>query len=151
MTADQLPRDAPAVNRWEIDVPLVVRARNGDWRPFTANDRPHWRKRADWTAEIRRDVYLSARALRIPPQQHIIVGLHYAPGDNRRRDAPNLTTTQKPAVDGLVDAGIVPDDTAAYVTELMPVIVPGTRAPSWPRRLWLVVQARPADTPRAAS
>lgn len=51
-------------------------------------------------------------------------------------DAPNLTATSKPAIDGLVDAGIVPNDTDEHVTEAMPVIHPG----SGKRRLWLTVE-----------
>lgn len=123
--------------RWEIDVPMVVPCGVRELRPWTANDRRHWRVKAEWTATIRRAVALRTRNLHLPPQEHVTVGLHYAPGDNRRRDAPNLTTSQKPAVDGLVDAGLVPDDTARWVTEVMPVLHLGPQ----PRRLWLVITA----------
>jgi crossover junction endodeoxyribonuclease RusA len=66
----------------------------------------------------------------------VIVQLHYVPSTKRRRDASNIVPTQKPAVDGLVDAGVVRDDTAEWVGELMPVIHP--LAPG-PARMWLAV------------
>ncbi|WP_052373123.1 hypothetical protein [Amycolatopsis taiwanensis] len=68
--------------------------------------------------------------------------LHYAPGGRRSvTDAPNLTATSKPAIDGLVDAGIVPNDTDQHVTEHMPVIHPGPGT----RRLWLEVTPTEAE------
>ena len=45
-------------------------------------------------------------------------------------------------MDGLVDAGVVPDDTALWVTERMPIIRhPGPT--DFTRRLVLVVEATP--------
>ena len=40
--------------------------------------------------------------------------------DNRRRDPHNYFATVKPIVDGLVDAGLWPDDTPAWVTTTEP-------------------------------
>jgi crossover junction endodeoxyribonuclease RusA len=105
--------------------------------PLSHNMRLHWREKAKRTATIRSTANLVARSLRIPPQRHIVVRLHYFPQDNRRRDAPNLTATSKPAIDGLVDAGVVTDDNDGYVTELMPLIHPTNGGP---RRLWLAIQ-----------
>lgn len=125
---------------WRIDVPMVA----GDPRsprPWTANERIHWRVRHDRTTTIRAVVAARAAALKIGAQEHITARLHYLPGDNRRRDEDNLTATSKPAFDGLVDAGLVPDDTAAWMTKLMPVIHegPGRRA------LWLeITPGRPS-------
>ncbi|HEX3778495.1 MAG TPA: hypothetical protein VHX38_02430 [Pseudonocardiaceae bacterium] len=132
--------------RWELDVPLVVPGTTGKLQPLSANDRLHWRIKAGHVATIRTGVAWRAKEARIPPQDHITVQLHYAPGDSIRRDASNLTATQKPAVDGLVDARVVPDDTAAWVTELMPVLHLRHGSFFRVRRLWLVVEA----TERAA-
>lgn len=55
------------------------------------------------------------------------VTLHYRPRDNRRRDADNLVPTLKALCDGLVDAGLVPDDTPNYMHKHMPVIHPAER------------------------
>ena len=43
--------------------------------------------------------------------------------DHRRRDADNLIATLKPFADGLVDAGLTPDDTPSFMTKHMPVII----------------------------
>lgn len=105
--------------------------------PLSHNDRHHWRVKADKTRQVRRAAKLLAWQAGIGgPHEHITVQLHYAPGDNRRRDAPNLTATSKPAIDGLVDAGVVPDDHDTHVTEHMPVIHKGPGAPS----VWLEVE-----------
>jgi len=117
-------------DRFELDVPML---RNKP--PLTANQRLHWREKAKRVAMVRSDIHVRARYAKIGEASRLTVQLHYAPGDNRRRDAPNLVATSKPAIDGLVDAGCVPDDTDAYVTELMPVIHPGPGK----RRLWLTV------------
>jgi crossover junction endodeoxyribonuclease RusA len=117
---------------YELNVPML---RNKP--PLTANQRLHWTEKAKRTKWVRGAVCIQAKAAKIPPSRRLTVQLHYAPGDNRQRDAPNLVATSKPAIDGLVDAGCVPDDTDAYVTELMPVIHPGPGD----RRLWLTVEA----------
>lgn len=122
--------------RWEIDVPMTVHGVRYH-RPLAANDHWHWRTLAGHAAAIRAGVAWNAKNVGIPHCDHISVGLHYAPGDNRRRDPSNLMATQKPAVDGLVDAGVVEDDDPLHVTEHMPVIHPGR----YQRRLWLVVEA----------
>jgi crossover junction endodeoxyribonuclease RusA len=116
---------------------MVIPFGVGEFRPLSSNDRWHFRVKARHVAAIREGAGWAAKAAKIPPQEHITVRLHYAPGDSRRRDASNLMATQKPAVDALVDAGVVPDDTAKWVTELMPVIHegPGRRA------LWLEIRA----------
>ena len=116
---------------YEIDVPMIR-----DLPPLNANQRLHWRQKSQRVALIRDAVTLLARNAHIPTGRHLSVQLHFRPGDNRRRDASNLVPTQKPAVDGLVRAGIVPDDTADWVTEQMPKLHPGKGK----RRLWLTVE-----------
>lgn len=121
---------------FELEVPLV----NG--RPaLSANQRLHWRRKAEVTAAVRDGVAWRAKAARIGAQDHILVRLHFAPQDRRRRDASNLMPVQKAAVDGLVEAGVVPDDTARWVTELMPKLHTWTGGA---RRMWLAVHPRDA-------
>lgn len=120
---------------YRLDVPMVVRTKTA-WRPLTHNDRIHWRPRAELVKRIRQSTQLWARHYKIPAAQHITVQLHYQPGSRSVTDAPNLTATSKPAIDGLVDAGIVPDDKDQHVTELMPVIHPDKGE----RRLWIEVE-----------
>lgn len=120
---------------WRVDVPMVVPGKR-QAKPLTSNDKPHWRVKAGYVRRIREAVAWAAKAAKIPPQEHITVQLHFLPGDNLRRDASNLHATQKPAVDALVDARIVKDDTARWVSELPPVIHDGQG-----RALWLEITA----------
>lgn len=96
--------------------------------------------KAEQVRDIRTAVATLARDAQIPPCDAIHVRLHYRPKDNRRRDPDGLMPTMKPCLDALVDAGIVPDDTARYVDWSRPVI----HAPLMPDRkpaLWLVIAA----------
>ena len=54
----------------------------------------------------------------IPRMEKVkIRAIYYAP-NNRRRDMSNLFPTVKSAVDGLVDAGVLKDDTDRYVVSM---------------------------------
>lgn len=128
---------ATGPNCWEIPVPMVMTDKAGKSCPWTLNDRPHWTRRRSNTDRIRTDVGWWVKHFRIPPMEHVTVQLHYAPGDNRRRDVDNLVTTSKAAVDAIVKAGVVKDDSPEFVTQLMPMIHGGKGE----RRLWLVVEA----------
>ena len=129
----------PAPCRWELDIPL--------WQgkpPLTANEvrRMHWRAERNRIQLVRDRVQWAAREAALGPigttLERAVVRVHYQPSTNRRRDASNLMPTQKAAVDGLVRAGVVPDDCEPYVTELMPVIHPAV--PGVAPRLWLEVR-----------
>lgn len=101
--------------------------------PLTANQRHHWATRARLTADVRRATHLLALAAKLPKgATHVTVALHYVPRDRRRRDPSNLMPTQKAALDGLVDAGLVPDDTPDYVTETIPTVDPPERTAPGP-------------------
>jgi crossover junction endodeoxyribonuclease RusA len=117
--------------------------RDGKPRPWTLNDRPHWAKRRANSAQIYSEVGWRVRQQRIPRQAHVTVQLHYAPGDNRRRDVDNLVASAKAAVDAIVRAGVVVDDRPEFVTHLMPAIHGGRCE----RRLWLVVETTPRPEP----
>ncbi|MFM1964922.1 MAG: phage Tortellini [Actinomycetota bacterium] len=90
--------------------------------PLTLNGRQHWATKARGVKEVRGTTATLARVLQIPACESIHVQLHYVPRDGRRRDADNLVGTLKPCIDGLVDAGVVPDDSPEYVTWSPPVI-----------------------------
>lgn len=121
---------------YEIDLPL--------WKgkpPLTMNQRLHWRQRAERTKRIRYSVAFKAKAMLLGHHEHVSVQLHYATGDHRRRDQDNLVASMKPAVDGLVDAGLIADDDPTHVTTIMPTIHngPGTR------RLWITIHITGQD------
>lgn len=105
---------------WRVDLPFTA--------PISLNGRGHWQTRARQIAHIRRGSLLVIRAARVPALPRISVELHYAPRDRRRRDPLNLVATLKPLEDAIVDAGVVPDDTPAFVLPTMPVIDPPTGA-----------------------
>jgi crossover junction endodeoxyribonuclease RusA len=114
----------------EIDLPL-----HKGKPPLTLNQRLHWSEKARRTKTLREAAAWSAKALKLGRLEHVTVQLHYAPGDMRRRDSDNLSATLKPAVDGLVDAGLVEDDDPLHVTTVMPAIHTGPGK----RRLWLTI------------
>ena len=118
--------------RWTLKLPYQK-------PPLNMNQRLHWAKKARLTKNVRSSAYFLARSQRIPAYRHIKVQLHYVPRDNRRRDPSNLIATQKPLVDGLVTAGVVPDDTPKYVTEAMPKIHPADKTATV--RMWLTIDA----------
>ena len=102
---------------WTIQLPYST-------PPLTLNGRQHWATKATAIREVRGTVATLARVLRIPACQRIHVELHYVPRDSRRRDQDNIVATLKPCIDGLVDAGVIPDDSPQYVTWVPPVIDP---------------------------
>ena len=107
--------------------------------PLNLNQRMHWAQKAKITKAIRDEVATKARPLADQfTGQHIAIRLHWMPRDNRRRDPSNCIATQKPAIDGLVDAGIMPDDTPEYIAELMPKI--HRREPGQPAACWLEIR-----------
>ena len=102
---------------WRIDLPDAMPR-------LTMNDRRHWRAKAAMTAQIRLTVMILVRNTKIPPLDRVIIELHYAPRETRRRDGINWAPTLKAAEDGCVDAGLMPDDNADVFTSTMPVIDP---------------------------
>ncbi|HET9889704.1 MAG TPA: hypothetical protein VFQ42_04315 [Mycobacterium sp.] len=132
--------EKPAPTGWRVDVPMVA-GRAGERRPWTENDHVTHPVRARYAKTIRSAVWQALGELWIPAQDHVTVCLHYRPGDNRRRDTDNLTTSAKPSFDAVVDAGIVKDDTPEWMTKLMPVIHGGRER----RALWLeITPGRPS-------
>jgi len=90
--------------------------------PLTLNQRLHWRAQAKLKADLRHLVYDRLIKQSPTPAGHIRVELHYVPRDRRRRDQDNLVPTLKSCLDGIVDTGLIPDDTPDYVTWTPPVI-----------------------------
>lgn len=105
--------------------------------PLNHNQRLHHMVEARIKAEVRERVGWLAKAAKIPPAQRITVQLHYAPGRRGRQDPMNWTRTSKPAIDGIVDAGVVRDDDTEHVHEEPPAIhFPPEPGP----RCWLTVE-----------
>src|SRR5215472_4506223 len=76
---------------------------------LNANDRTHWSKRAHVTSDLR----MTARNLasHLPHLGKVRIRITFYPPNNRRRDSPNvLFPTSKALIDGIVDAGVLKDD-----------------------------------------
>jgi crossover junction endodeoxyribonuclease RusA len=103
---------------WTISFPAPVQL-------LSMNDRMHWRPEARLVRIWRTAAYASARqqhpGLRLPP---CTVDIALPVKDRRRRDPANYHKTQKPCIDGMVDAGLWPDDTPEWVTTHEPTLIP---------------------------
>lgn len=89
----------------------------GRW--LNSNDRCHWAQRSQLTRTWREATCWRARAARLPRMagRVEIVGVVHRPRRGRS-DAANRYPTVKAAVDGLVDAGVLEDDSDRYVKRL---------------------------------
>ncbi|MET7713734.1 hypothetical protein [Streptomyces sp. NPDC005407] len=78
---------------------------------INANQTLHYRKKADLVKALRNTAWALARQAKLPALQraHIFYVIH-PDTKGRRRDPGNWSPSAKAAVDGLVDAGILPDD-----------------------------------------
>jgi len=106
---------------WRIALPFVK-------PPLTSNQRMHWSEKAPVTAQVRRATAALVRNAGIPKMDRCEVGLVWQVTIKRRRDADNLVPTLKAACDGIVDAGVVPDDTPDLMGKTMPTIVQAEKA-----------------------
>ena len=86
------------------------------------NQKQHWAAKARDTDAVRSVTALLCRD--IAKADKVRVVLTYTPRDKRRRDTDNLVGMLKPICDGIVDAGVVPDDTPEFMVKEMPVINP---------------------------
>lgn len=103
-----------SAGEWRLVLPMTL--------PLSLNDRTHFRVKAQAVKEVRDMVIVLARAAKIPPCRKVRTTLIYVPRDRRRRDPLNLVATMKACEDGLVDAGVIPDDNPDYVESCMPLI-----------------------------
>lgn len=94
-----------------VEVPTAV--------VLNSNQRIHHHPKAERTATIRQLAGLRARSANPIPrldrcELEVCVGW---PNRSRKRDAPNLWPTMKAAIDGIVDAGWLPDDNDEHIVE----------------------------------
>lgn len=119
------PRDPDGVLRISFPAPCVT---------LNLNDRLHHWKRAERVALWRRAARFAAYGTpkNGPSNVRLVIGVPY-PG--RRRDPHNWMPTVKAVIDGLVDAGIWPDDNSDHVTVIEPAFRKGTDCiiEIWPR------------------
>ena len=105
MTApDTPPTRSGRPRSWRLALPAEITLIN-------ANDRMHPAKRSPYIKVIRNAAWAMARHHKIPALQraHIFYVVH-PDTKGRRRDPGNWSPSAKAAVDGLVDARVLPDD-----------------------------------------
>lgn len=107
-----------------------------DRPPLTANQRLHWASKAQRVKALREWAKVTFRSTD-DWAAPVSVRLDWYVPDKRRRDVDNTVPTLKALCDGLVDAGVVPDDTPQFMDKLMPRII---HAPGEPMRLVLTLQ-----------
>lgn len=79
------------------------------------NHRRHWAATAARRRELRRWAAHLAAATRAPRLGRARVTATVRTSSHGRRDPLNWAPTIKPLIDGLVDAGVLPDDDAAHL------------------------------------
>jgi crossover junction endodeoxyribonuclease RusA len=128
---------------WRLDLPWTS-------PPLSLNGRLHWSAKQRLTREVRTTTALLCRQAKIPPLARVRIELHYRPRDRRRRDTVNLTLTVKAIEDGVVDAGVIPDDTPDLSEPCPPVLDPPDPTPGTVR-LYVLITELPAlpDAPDA--
>jgi Holliday junction resolvase RusA-like endonuclease len=93
------------------------------------NDRAHWAKSAALTRDLKKTAWAMALQARVPALQRAEITVEYQPPGSRRRDPDNLAPAGKACIDGLVAAGVLPDDNSSHVAgvryEIGPVHPPG--------------------------
>jgi crossover junction endodeoxyribonuclease RusA len=105
---------------------------------LSLNDRLHWRDRNSRAQELKRAAWVMALNAKVPPLGRIAVIVEYRPPDRRRRDAENICAASgKAAIDGIVAAGVLPDDECPrYVSKIVCTI--GEPAPKGQIVLYLI-------------
>lgn len=88
--------------------------------PLSLNYRMHHMQAANLTKQVRALTHAKTRHL--PEMERCRVELIWWVNTRARRDDENPVPTLKAMCDGLVDAEIVPDDTAEWMEKLMPTI-----------------------------
>lgn len=83
---------------------------------LNANKVLHYRVKAKRVKAIRQAAAEAAREVGVPALERAHIIAQYLPADRRRRDPANWAPSAKAAVDGLVDAGVLPDDDHLHLT-----------------------------------
>jgi hypothetical protein len=83
--------------------------------PPGPNHRMHWRQKAVLTQTWRHKAFLLAKDARIPPQERVRISARFLRRSLGVADEDNDRSRLKPAVDGIVEAGVIPKDTRGHI------------------------------------
>ncbi|WP_440102435.1 hypothetical protein [Glutamicibacter mishrai] len=99
------------VNPEEIRLELPKLA---DW--LNLNQKEHWAPRNKRTQAWRHGAHIMARQAKLPKGlARVQVDAYVWKSSHRRYDPHNLMPTLKPVIDGLVDYGLLADDSSEYL------------------------------------
>lgn len=105
-------------DRWLILIPAPTKWMNANQR-YT-----HWSQRSEPTKLWRDAAAVATRRAGVPAMQRAaITAVVHRPDRRKDSDSHNRYPTVKAVIDGLVDAGVLPDDCDRYLTAL--TIQPG--------------------------
>ncbi len=98
------------MRQWTITIPAIV--------PFlNLNQRQHWAPKAHMTKVWRTQTECLAAIAKLPKGlDRVHITAHIIKPTARQYDVHNLMPTLKACVDGLVDYGLIPDDTNDHLT-----------------------------------
>lgn len=121
-----------AHNAFTLEIPQLA-----DW--LNANVKRHWAANAKLVKAWRHGAHIYARQAKLPKGLHRVrIHAYVWKSSKRSYDPHNLMPTLKPVVDGLVDYGLIVDDSSEYLAG--PFIHHGGHGPE---KLVLVIQ--PSD------
>jgi hypothetical protein len=84
---------------------------------LSLNQRLHYHEKNRRAQAIKNAAITMTRYARVPRLQRAFIVVEYQPPDKRHRDADNPIASAKPAIDGIVKAGVLDDDECPrYVT-----------------------------------
>ena len=77
----------------------------------------HWRGKHAVVASARSVAKFHASSVKVAgmPWEYATVSLHFRMPDRRNRDLFNLCQSMKPSIDGIVDAGLIVDDSMDHL------------------------------------
>ena len=99
---------------WSVTLPWP------DLPALGGNTRYHWTRQTKAIRDARFTAALMAGQADWLPNPHgpVKMTVQFCPPDHRRRDPDNMLRASKAYIDGLVDAGVISDDTFKVVREL---------------------------------
>lgn len=109
LDADGAPLAGQAGRTFTIALPAGLKL-------LSLNDRLHYGERYRRTQELKRAACVLALSQKIPRLERVSVVVEYQPRDKRERDPDNISPSGKAALDGIVAAKILTDDSKTYVT-----------------------------------
>ena len=97
---------------------ITLRIRVGKPLWMTSNHRLHHMEKANRAKRLRILARARAAQLRLKVQSPVSIKVTIRTPSNKVFDPPNAWPTVKPIIDGLVDAGVLEDDSSTQVPEI---------------------------------